>query len=100
MRSWKTPAVADGKAHPSAPVQVVPAHRRLQERRRRTRRRESGPTGNVDPQAAHLGVRKRLVREKGQRARAGRRGGPRWAGEDDPRGGGTRQFDPEVEVEC
>ena len=62
--------------------------------------RESGPTGNVDPQAAHLGVRKRLVREKGRRARAGRRGCPRGACEEDPRGGGTRRFDPEVEVEC
>ena len=55
---------------------------------------------SVDPQAAHLGVRRRLVQEKPQTARAGRRGCPRWTGEEDPRGGGTRLFDPEVEVEC
>ena len=28
-----------------------------------------------------------------------RPGCPRWAGEEDPRGGGTRLFDPVVEVE-
>ena len=54
----------------------------------------------MDPQAAHLGVRKRLIREKGRRARAGRRECPRGACEEDPRGGGTRLFDLEVEVEC
>ena len=54
----------------------------------------------MDPQAAHLGVRIRLVAKKGRTARGGRRGCPRGAGEEDPRGGGTRLFDPEVEVEC
>ena len=100
MRSWTTSATAVGKTRPTAPEQVLHAHRRTQKKRRRTRRRESGSTESVDPPAAHLGMRKRLVREKGQTARGGRRGSPRGAGEEDPRGGGTRLFDPEVEVEC
>ena len=43
-------------------------------------------------------MRERLVREKGRTGRGGRGGGPRWAGEEEPRGGGTRRIDPEVEV--
>ena len=100
MRFWKTSAVAVGKTRPTAPEEELQAHRRAQERRRRTRGRESGSARRADPQAALLGMRKRLASEKGRKASAGRMGCPRGADEEDPRGGGIRLFDPEVEVEC
>ena len=37
---------------------------------------------SVDPQAAHLGVRRRLTKEQCQRARGGRRGCPGWTSEE------------------
>ena len=53
---WKRYTIATGKTRPTATEQVLHAHRRTQEKRRKTRRRESGSTESVDPLAAHLGI--------------------------------------------
>ena len=54
----------------------------------------------TDPQAAHLGMRMRLVHTDQRTSCRKRREGLENASEEDPRGGGTRLFDPMVEVEA
>ena len=80
------------KAHPSAPRDT-----HLEDSR--VGRRESGPkTGSAGGAPQHEETPRRG--EESRTAKRRRRGRPRGAGEEDPRGGGTRPFGPEAEVEC
>ena len=63
MRFLRRPTVADGKTHPSPPYTYLT---QIGNHKKDDEEAEEGRADhrNVDPQAAHLGVRRRLVQEK------------------------------------
>ena len=89
----------DRETRPAAPIEILLADRRTGEGRITQRRRESGPSRKPVRRRRTSAMRCRLVRETNERLDEPEGNAQGQAARRDPRGGGTRLFDPEVEVE-